>query len=121
MMTRRCEDLLRQTLERRGYPVLTATDGREALRLIDGQAVDLVITDIVMPEQDGFEVLERLRQTRSTVPVIAISGGGAINSRHYLAVAEQLGVRRTFAKPLDLDEFARAVSEILPLDIPVGP
>ena len=90
------------------------------MRLIDGQVIDLVITDIVMPEQDSFEVLERLRQTRSTIPVIAISGGGAMDGRHYLAVAEQLGVRRTFAKPFDLDEFTRAVTEIVPLDIPVG-
>ncbi len=43
-----------------------------------------------------------------------------MDGRHYLAVAEQLGVRRTFAKPFDLDEFTRAVTEIVPLDIPVG-
>ncbi len=58
-------DLLRQTLEKSGYPVLTASDGHEALKLIDSQVIDLVITDIVMPEQDGCEVLERLRRTRS--------------------------------------------------------
>ena len=100
-------DLLRQTLERSGYPVLTAADGREALRLIDGQVIHLVITDIVMPERDGFEVLERLRRTRPTVPVIAISG--AMDGRHYLAVAAQLGALRTFAKPFDLVELTRAV------------
>ena len=88
--------------------------------LFGGMTSDLVITDILMPERDGFEVLRELRRSRPAVPAIAISGGGAIDSRLYLSVAAQLGVRQTFAKPFDRDEFTGAVAEIAPLDIPVG-
>ena len=59
-------------LERAGYEVLTATDGREALRVTYGERPDLIILDVMMPELDGFETLEMLREV-SNVPVIMLT------------------------------------------------
>ena len=74
------------------------------------QAVDLVITDLVMPEQEGLETLRRLRVERPNLPVIAISGafGGS-----FLETASRLGATATLAKPIDPETLLRAVRKAL--------
>ena len=105
--------VLRQALESRGYTVDEAADGREALLRFAQQQPDLVITDLIMPEQEGIETIQALRQECPTIPIIAMSGGGRVQPDSYLSMAEQMGADRTFAKPFHLGEILAAVGELI--------
>ena len=72
-----------------------------------------MITDIIMPEQEGIETILELRHDFPDVKIIAISGGGRIGPNSYLAMAERLGAHRAFAKPFDQKELLEAVKELL--------
>jgi len=102
---------VRVLLERAGYEIIEAGDGREGSRMLDG--VDLVITDLLMPEVDGVDLLGMIRREGLTIPVIAISGGGKVDSKSYLDVAKALGAFATIAKPFDLDHLLAAVRDAL--------
>lgn len=105
--------MLRQMLERAGYEVVDAADGREGVKLFRTLPTDLVITDIIMPEQEGIETIRELKRDFPDVKIVAISGGGRIDSKDYLCLAEQFGVTATFGKPLDREEFLAAIEELL--------
>jgi len=103
---------LQQMLEREGYDVLEAPDGKVATGLYREQPVDLVITDILMPEKDGLEIIMELRRDLPDVKIIAISGDGYIESGLYLLnVAKILGANRTLYKPFTHKEMLEAVAE----------
>jgi DNA-binding response OmpR family regulator len=95
------------------HEVFEACGGGEALRLAASMQVDLVITDINMPDTDGIEVIMRLAEARAGLPVIAISGGGLMSKELLLASAGLLGAVRTLAKPFELCELRNAVDEAL--------
>jgi len=99
--------LLRVALEGAGYEVLEAANGRLGLEVHRARSADLIITDIVMPEMDGLEMMLALTRSFLNVNVIAMSGGpereGGLNA------AKLLGARQTFQKPLDMDKLLRAV------------
>jgi DNA-binding response OmpR family regulator len=95
-----------------GHTVVEAPNGRDAVDAHRRDPVQLVITDIVMPEQEGIETIEALRQDWPGLPVIAISGGLA-NSKIYLALAGKIGANRTLAKPFNPDQLIGVVSEVL--------
>jgi CheY-like chemotaxis protein len=65
--------LLKAVLEQEGYQVLTASNGREALDLMDQHYVDLVVLDVMMPEMDGYELTSTLRQSNDNLPILMIS------------------------------------------------
>ena len=96
----------------RGDRVSQAENGRVAIQLLRSGTFDLVITDLLMPEQDGIETIIALRQNLPPTPVIAMSGAPN-NSALYLEIAQRLGVRRTLAKPFDISELITAVDEVL--------
>ncbi|HSW29702.1 MAG TPA: response regulator [Longimicrobiales bacterium] len=95
------------------HDVFEACDGAEALRLVAQMQVDLVITDINMPERDGIEVIVSLAECQPGLPVIAISGGGRVPKELLLSNAGGLGAVRTLPKPFDLTELRNAVAEAL--------
>jgi PAS domain S-box-containing protein len=107
--------MLRLTLAHFGYTVIEARDGKEGLALFKGANVDLVITDIVMPEKEGFEVLRELR-TKQVPPVkiIAISGGGRTSAVDNLHMARLLGAAKVLAKPFSNEVLIAAINELLP-------
>jgi len=105
--------MLREILEREGYEVAVAENGREALALFDRHPTDLIITDLIMPEQDGVETIMEFTQKYPAVKIIAISGGGRIGPRDYLEMATALGARRTFYKPFKRQDILTAVQELL--------
>jgi len=105
--------MLRQTLERAGYDVLDAPDGKEGINLYRKDPVDLVITDLIMPEKEGIETIIELKRDFPDVKIVAISGGGQIDSEEYLHMAEKLGAQRTFTKPFELKELLEAVRELI--------
>lgn len=96
------------------YTVASVTNGREAQKLLGEQAFDLVITDLVMPEMNGIDLLMYLQQANPTQKIIAISGGGGINGRFdYLPVAQLVGARAILRKPFQMTELRARVRELL--------
>lgn len=96
-------------LERAGYETILARDGDEALRLFLADPVDIVITDLQMPISHGFELITALRETPDAPPIIAISGTGQAQ----LAIADALGAKFTFSKPVDPHSLLTAVDQIV--------
>jgi CheY-like chemotaxis protein len=89
-----------RVLSKKGYAVITAADGEEALRKIAAEDYDVVYTDIRMPGMDGVEVAERIRGERPWLPVVIVTGYG---SEDNLARAKAAGVRTVLHKPLSPD------------------
>ena len=102
---------LRTMLQKAGYETIEAPDGRDASRMLDG--VDLIITDLLMPDMDGVDLLGSIRKAGHAMPVIAISGGGRVDPRGYLDVARALGAYAAFSKPFDMDVMLATVREAL--------
>ena len=105
--------MLRQILEREKYHVTEASNGKEGVRLYRENPADLVITDIIMPEKEGIEIIIELKRDYPNVKIIAISGGGRINPDDYLDIAKKLGANRIFAKPVEREKLLNAVRELL--------
>ena len=105
--------LLKATLEFKGYRVVTAQDGREALETVQKERPDLIITDILMPKMDGFGLVHQLRidpETRD-IPVIFLSA--TYVAPEDKAFALTLGVTRFIEKPVNFEEFLPTVSALL--------
>jgi two-component system chemotaxis response regulator CheY len=95
--------LIRETLEQAGYEVEEARDGKEGLERYRMKVVDLVIMDILMPDQDGLEGIMVLRREFPDSRVIAMTGGSeVVGFGNVLDIAKMLGARRTLQKPFDL-------------------
>ena len=104
---------LQNVLRVLGYTVLRAQNGREALALYDPQTVALVLTDLIMPDMEGVELIIALRQRHPSVKVIAMSGGGRNQPEAYLKIAHQVGAVKTLAKPFPLATLRVTVAECL--------
>jgi two-component system response regulator (stage 0 sporulation protein F) len=99
--------LLRSVLEAEGYEVAEAGNGRQGLVLYRQRPADLVITDILMPELNGLDMLLELTRHFLRAKVIAISG--ARGEKNVLDVAALLGARRTLQKPFSMPRLLGAV------------
>jgi PAS domain S-box-containing protein len=110
---RQIREIIREVVEMEGYTALEASDGRQGIRLCRREPVDLVITDIFMPETDGLQVIREIRQGFPGTKIIAISGGGETVAGDFLGHAKLFGADRTFSKPLSLSELTGAVRELL--------
>ncbi|MDH4301956.1 MAG: response regulator [Nitrospira sp.] len=103
--------LIKETLEQAGYEVEEARDGKEGLERYRTKSVDLVIMDILMPEQDGLEGIITLRREFPDARVIAMTGGSeAIGALNVLDIATMLGATRTLQKPFDLKSLLDTVA-----------
>lgn len=100
-------------LEMSGYGVVQAANAKSASALLKDHTPDLVITDIFMPEGDGFEMLNELRDHEPKIPVIAISGGGIQNGLDVLAIAGRLGAKKVLYKPFARRQLLDAITEAL--------
>ena len=88
-------------LKNAGYYVLRAENGREALAIAsEAERIDLVITDMLMPEVDGVELIRSLRRTLPDVRIFAMSGGGQISAELCLSIARRIGADRVREKPI---------------------
>ncbi len=105
--------MLRLMLVWAGYEVVEAENGREGLLRQQEHQADLVITDLIMPEQEGLETIAILRARYPDLKIIAISGGGRIAPDRYLPTALELGANRAFSKPFDIHLLAAAIKELL--------
>jgi CheY-like chemotaxis protein len=102
--------LLRKILEGAGYQVREAADGRKGVQSLAEISADLVITDLVMPEQEGLETLQIIRREHPHVKMIAISGafGG-----QFLVTAEHLGAQGILRKPVEPQQLLQMVRQVL--------
>lgn len=104
--------VLKDMLGMSGYSVDTAENGKKAKELYDKTDYDVVITDIIMPEQDGFEVILDYRNKNQLDRIIAISGGRRTSSDDYLNIASHFGVSSIFSKPPNYKDLMAKVDEI---------
>jgi DNA-binding response OmpR family regulator len=111
--------LFQMALEGAGYRILTAESGPHALHLLQHEEVDLILVDIFMPETNGLDLIPRLRATRPTSKIIAMSGGSW--EWDYLDTAKHLGANDTLKKPFSLQELLDAVSSQLQRAHPMSP
>ena len=105
--------MLSEVLMLAGYKVQEAFDGQHAIRLYRSHPTDLVITDLVMPEKEGLEMILELKRLYPAVKIIAISGGRRQGGQDYLTLAGALGAQRVLAKPFSHREILEAVSQVL--------
>lgn len=107
--------LLAKILDREGFFVITASDGKEGMKLFRKEPADLVVTDLIMPEKEGVEIIIELRKEYPGVPVIAISGGGRNSPESYLNMAKLLGACAVLEKPVQKEKFLEEVRKALKL------
>jgi len=103
--------LFEHTLVSGGHKVVTATDGKKAAAVLSTREVDLVVTDIYMPNGDGLEVLMALRRLKHRAPAIAMSS--ITGEMGMLRSAKQLGAKITLQKPFPPEELLRCANELL--------
>ena len=108
--------MLRLTLIHFGHTVIEACNGKQGMERFPGSNVDLVITDIVMPEKEGLEVLMELKKHRTPVKIIAISGGSRNRNEGYLQAAKLLGASKVLLKPFSNEALLAAIHDLLPGD-----
>jgi DNA-binding response OmpR family regulator len=104
--------VLATALVQAGHVVLQAEEGRAGCTLLTTSPCDLVITDLIMPGQEGIETIMQLRHSHPGLPVIAMSGGSHYADA-YLGIAAKLGVRATLAKPFTTAELLHAIDAAL--------
>jgi CheY-like chemotaxis protein len=100
-------------LERLGHDVHSTAQGGEAIVRYQTDPADLVITDLIMPDTDGLEIIQELRRSHPAVRILAISGGGRVEAEEYLSVARKFGAIEVLAKPFTGQELKLAVERAL--------
>ena len=104
-------ELLEQMLRLTGYDVVLAANGKEGIDQLRRQPVELVITDLFMPEKEGLETIQELRRDFPNIGIIAMSGEPGMPS--LLGIAKRFGALKTIEKPFDRAEMLAAVEEVL--------
>jgi CheY-like chemotaxis protein len=107
------QKLFSMFLGKKGYQVHVAENGKIGMDLMERDRPDLIITDILMPEMDGLEILLKIRKNHDDMPVIAISGGTRALPINFLKQASLFGARHVFEKPVPLNVLDKAVTELL--------
>ena len=110
--------VVRRMLNAAGYDVDVANNGQEALAKLTPD-VNLVLSDVLMPEMDGIEMIMRLRKEAPDAKIISMSGGGIQDKEHVLDIAQRLGASKTLSKPFSREELVGTVQEVLG-DQPAG-
>lgn len=102
-------------LARYQHEVMGASDGNDALRRLGQAAVDIVLTDVVMPGKEGIEFILDLRHLVPRPKIIAMSGGGRVGNASYLSIARSCGADATLAKPFSPEQLIEVVDRLLSL------
>ena len=105
---------LKLALELAGYGVDVAANAREALAVQRAKPADVLITDIFMPDADGFEAIDAFRKEFPQTKIVVVSGGAQFTKRDYLPDAELIGVDATLQKPFDVDRLLALLGKLAP-------
>lgn len=105
---------LQEILEAGGHVVSFACNGVEGLKMAIAGGVDLVVTDIIMPDKEGVEMIKDLKAHSPDLPIIAISGGGRTRNLNFLEIAQHFGADAVLAKPFTPAAIQGVVASLLP-------
>lgn len=106
-------DTLRIALQGAGHTVSVAPDGKSALNLLVDEKFDVIVTDILMPETDGLEMIMRVRKESGNVRIIAMSGGGRTRNMDMLDFAKSFGADAVLAKPFLPKELISSIASVM--------
>jgi len=105
-------EIIRTVLGEENFTFAEASNGHEAQIILARQSFDLVMTDIIMPDCDGLELVMTLRESHPDLKIVVLSGGGRVSAEHYLDLAEKLGAVRVFEKPFNTEDLRTGVYEL---------
>ncbi|MFQ5469159.1 MAG: response regulator [Gammaproteobacteria bacterium] len=106
--------MIREMLEGGGHEILEASNGVEACQVFRQSKIDLVITDMVMPEKNGLDLILELKKDYPNIKIIGISGGGGITGRfEYLPIAKLIGAATVMEKPFQMSDLRNTVNQVL--------
>ncbi len=106
-------EMIKTSLVRNKYTVIEATNGKEAIARFKPGVIDLVITDILMPEEDGLKVIMKMKEIKPELKIIAISGGGKAGPNNYLSLAKALGADFALTKPFSVNNLLIKIKELV--------
>jgi CheY-like chemotaxis protein len=106
-------DVIGRVLIDAGHRVTSAANGRDAIAKMGEQTFDLVLTDVIMPEKDGMQVITEARRKQPGIRIVAMSGGGHIPREQYLKIATGLGAHAVLEKPFTNQELADVIGAVL--------
>jgi CheY-like chemotaxis protein len=109
-------EMLKISLIRRKLTVLEADNGKDAIIHFKPSITDLVVTDLLMPEEDGLKVIMKLRELKPSIKIIAISGGGKAGPGSYLNLAKALGANAIYSKPFSINDLIAKIEELLNIE-----
>lgn len=104
---------LSQQIRLRGHEVIEASDGIEALDLFKRWPIDVMITDLLMPNKEGLELIQEARMVRPEVKFIALAETGRIDAKCCIKFALGMGADRAFVKPINPGHLQEAIEELL--------
>jgi DNA-binding NtrC family response regulator len=107
-------EILSQVLVTAGHRVVGAGNGKEASKALTSSAFDVVLTDVIMPEKDGMQVISEVRKKFPEVRIIAMSGGGHVSRDQYLKIAKGLGAHAVLEKPFANQKLLDTIEALLP-------
>ena len=105
-----------EMLQQSGYDAISVENGRVAAQIHRDNPIDLIITDLFMPDTDGLEIIYQFRHEFPEVKIIAVSGGGSRGLVELLSVAKKMGAQRALMKPFAWEDLLTAVEEMLAQD-----
>lgn len=103
-------NLLRVTLEQHGFETITVTHAQQGLRALDHERIDLIVTDIMLPEIDGFEFIQQVRTIHQLTPILIVSAKETIDDKR---IGFHIGADDYMVKPIDLKELVLRVEALL--------
>ncbi|MFP4556544.1 MAG: response regulator [Bacteroidales bacterium] len=106
-------ETIRDILEFENFSVCEAKDGRDGMSCLQKEQFDMIVTDVLMPEKDGIEVIIEAKKKQPQIQIVAVSGGGYISAENYLKMASDLGASAIVVKPFDIDMFIDKVNSLL--------
>ena len=107
------QELIKEILVAAGHQIVLAADGRAGMACVVENSMDLIITDNIMPEQEGLETIQRLRRQGASLPILAISGGRLRGNTDFLEIAREFGATDTLTKPFRAQDLVTKVIGLL--------
>ncbi|MBN2522089.1 MAG: response regulator [Bacteroidales bacterium] len=109
-------DMLKTALVESNFTVMEAENGKEAIIHFRTSLTDLIVTDLIMPEEDGLNAILKIKKIKPSVKIIAISGGGKAAPGNYLEMAKTLGADAIFSKPFSVMDLISKIEELLEIE-----